>query len=51
VPAVYGDLANILLGGSRLARGMPKFDFLTADDVADVRAYLLSRRAELTAQH
>jgi quinohemoprotein ethanol dehydrogenase len=45
--AVYGDLANILISGSRLARGMPRFDFMTAEDVADVRAYLLARRAEL----
>jgi mono/diheme cytochrome c family protein len=49
-PAVYGDLANIL-GGSRLARGMPRFDFLGPDDVSDLHAYLLSRRAELAAQH
>jgi mono/diheme cytochrome c family protein len=49
-PAVYADLANILISGSRLARGMPRFDFMTADDVADVRAYLLSRRAALRAQ-
>jgi len=50
-PAVYEDLGNILISGSRLARGMPRFDFMAAADVADVRAYLLSRRAELTAQH
>jgi quinohemoprotein ethanol dehydrogenase len=50
-PAVYEDLAGILLSGSRLARGMPRFDFMGAEDVADLRAYLLSRRAELAAQH
>jgi len=27
---------------------MPRFDFMSAEDVADVRAYLLARRAELT---
>jgi quinohemoprotein ethanol dehydrogenase len=47
-PAVYADLGSVLIGGSRLARGMPRFDFMTPDDVADVRAYLLSRRVELT---
>jgi quinohemoprotein ethanol dehydrogenase len=46
-PGVYDDLANILISGSRLARGMPRFDFMRAEDVADVRAYLLARRAEL----
>jgi quinohemoprotein ethanol dehydrogenase len=51
-PAVYDDLAGILLSGSRLARGMPSFgNFFGAEDVADLRAYLLSRRAELAAQH
>jgi quinohemoprotein ethanol dehydrogenase len=49
-PEVYRDLSNIL-SGSRLARGMPQFDFLGPEDVADLRAYLLSRRAELAAQH
>jgi quinohemoprotein ethanol dehydrogenase len=48
-PGVYDDLPNLLIAGSRLARGMPRFDFMTAEDVGDVRAYLLSRRAELTA--
>ncbi len=48
-PGVYEDLAGILVSGSRLARGMPRFDFFTAEDVADVRAYLLSRRAEIAA--
>jgi mono/diheme cytochrome c family protein len=49
-PAVYADLSKILLGGSRLARGMPSFaEYFGADDVADLRAYLLSRRAELVA--
>jgi quinohemoprotein ethanol dehydrogenase len=50
-PAVYDDLESILVSGSRLARGMPRFEFLAVEDVADLRAYLLSRRAELAAQH
>jgi hypothetical protein len=29
---------------------MPRFDFLTTRDVADVRAYLISRRAALIAE-
>jgi PQQ-dependent dehydrogenase (methanol/ethanol family) len=45
-PAVFQDLPNIL-SGSRLARGMPRFDFMGTEDVAELRAYLLSRRAEL----
>jgi alcohol dehydrogenase (cytochrome c)/quinohemoprotein ethanol dehydrogenase len=46
-PAVYEDLEAIVRAGSRLSRGMPSFDFLTGEDVADLRAYLLARRAEL----
>jgi len=49
-PAVYEDLEGIVLSGSRLARGMPGFgDFLGPEDVTDLRAYLLSRRAALVA--
>jgi len=48
-PAVYDGLADILLSGSRLARGMPRFNYLGPEDVADLRAYLMSRRAALIA--
>jgi quinohemoprotein ethanol dehydrogenase len=50
-PAVYDDLERIVLSGSRLARGMPGFgDFMGPEDVADLRAYLLARRAALAAE-
>jgi len=50
-PAVYEDLERIVLSGSRLARGMPGFgDFMGSEDVADLRTYLLSRRAALVAE-
>jgi quinohemoprotein ethanol dehydrogenase len=50
-PAVYDELPAIVLHGGRLDRGMPDFGaFLSAEDVADLRQYLLARRAELVAE-
>jgi len=50
-PAVYEQLPAIVLGGGRIDRGMPEFaSFLDAEDVADLRAYLLERRAALVAE-
>jgi quinohemoprotein ethanol dehydrogenase len=50
-PAVYDALAAIVLQGARLERGMPEFgSFLGAEDVADLRHYLLERRAALVAE-
>jgi mono/diheme cytochrome c family protein len=47
-PAVYASLPAIVLEGAYAARGMPGFGpWLSADDVASLRDYLLSRRAEL----
>jgi mono/diheme cytochrome c family protein len=45
-PATYDEYADILLNGTRAARGMPSFaGRLTAADVDAVRAYVLTRRA------
>ncbi len=50
-PAVYDELPAIVLHGGRLDRGMPDFGaFLSAEDVGDLRQYLLARRAELVAE-
>jgi quinohemoprotein ethanol dehydrogenase len=50
-PAVYEILPTIVLEGSLLARGMPSFaGLLDAEQLAEVRQYLLSRRAALVAE-
>jgi quinohemoprotein ethanol dehydrogenase len=50
-PAIYGALDAIVLAGARLGGGMPRFDrWLTSQDVAAIRTYLLSRRAALAAE-
>jgi quinohemoprotein ethanol dehydrogenase len=47
-PAVYPLMEDIVLRGARLPTGMPRFDaWLGPDDVAAIRAYVLSRRAAL----
>jgi len=47
-PPVYEALGAIVLEGGRLDRGMPAFgSVLGAEDVADLRDYLLDRRAAL----
>jgi quinohemoprotein ethanol dehydrogenase len=47
-PAVYDSYAEIVLEGAFAARGMPVLKrWLTSHDVAAIRAYVLSRRAEL----
>ena len=46
-PAIYDALDAIVLQGARSPLGMPRFDaFLSQDDVAAIRAYLLARRAQ-----
>jgi quinohemoprotein ethanol dehydrogenase len=48
--ATYDSLENIVLSGAFEAKGMPRFDaWLDAEDVADIRAYLINRRAALLA--
>ena len=50
-PPVYEELPAIVLEGGRLDRGMPEFgSFLRALDVADLREYLLDRRAALVTE-
>jgi quinohemoprotein ethanol dehydrogenase len=47
-PRTYGMLDDIVLRGALLNNGMPRFDvWLRRDDVAAIRAYLLTRRAAL----
>ena len=49
-PAVYEQLDAIVLEGTRVANGMPRFDaFLGAQEVEAIRAYLLTRRAAFLA--
>ena len=50
-PPIYDALPEIALVGSLLARGMPSFDgVLDEAKLADIRQYLLSRRAALVAE-
>jgi hypothetical protein len=50
-PAVYDAFPAIVLEGGRLERGMPGFgSVLRAEDLADLREYLLERRAALVAE-
>ena len=47
-PAIYDQLNDIVLKGTRIPNGMPQFsEWLGAEDVAALRAYILSRRAVL----
>ena len=46
--ATYDSFDAIVRQGAYQQLGMPKFDFLSAADVAAVKSYLLSRRKELT---
>jgi quinohemoprotein ethanol dehydrogenase len=47
-PGIYDILDKIVLEGALANNGMPRFDaWLHADDVAAIRAYLLTRRAAL----
>jgi quinohemoprotein ethanol dehydrogenase len=50
-PEVYDQLADVVLRGAYLARGMPAFaDYLGDEDVEAIRAYVLTRRAALVAE-
>jgi quinohemoprotein ethanol dehydrogenase len=46
-PETLEALDRIVQQGAYTGLGMPKFDWFTADDVAALRAYVLSRRAAL----
>ena len=50
-PPIYDALPAIVLEGGRISGGMPSFaGNLDGADLADLRQYLLSRRAELVAE-
>ena len=50
-PAMMEAFEDVVLRGALLSNGMPSFDaYLEADDVAALRAYVLSRRAALRAE-
>jgi quinohemoprotein ethanol dehydrogenase len=50
-PQVYESLDSIVLAGALANNGMPRFDgWLRREDVAAIRAYLLTRRAALVAE-
>ena len=50
-PRIYDMLDDIVLRGALFGNGMPRFDaFLRRDDVASIRAYLLTRRAALLSE-
>lgn len=48
-PAIYDKFEQIVLGGALIEAGMPSFkEWLKPEDVASLRAYVLSRRATFT---
>ncbi len=50
-PATFTSYAKIVLEGGLIGEGMPSFKHaLNADDVEAIRAYVISRRNELTAK-
>jgi quinohemoprotein ethanol dehydrogenase len=48
LPETYDAMDKIVREGAYQQLGMPKFDFLTAEDVAAVKGYILTRRKALT---
>jgi len=49
-PTTFNAYSDIVLEGKRAAIGMPSFKrWLTADDVDAIRAYVLKRRADMSA--
>ena len=50
LPATYDNMDNIVRQGAYQQLGMPKFDFLTAEDLAALKNYVLSRREALMAE-
>ncbi|HXC58412.1 MAG TPA: PQQ-binding-like beta-propeller repeat protein, partial [Steroidobacteraceae bacterium] len=49
LPATYDAMDQIVRQGAYQQLGMPKFDFLTAEELTAVRNYVLSRRDALMA--
>ncbi|MBK7116432.1 MAG: PQQ-dependent dehydrogenase, methanol/ethanol family [Proteobacteria bacterium] len=48
-PATYDNMDQIVRQGAYQQLGMPKFDFLTEEDLAALKAYVLSQREALLA--
>jgi len=48
-PATLDSLEQIVRDGAYLGLGMPQFDWFSDQDLADLRAYILSERAALVA--
>jgi mono/diheme cytochrome c family protein len=48
-PATIDAIERIVRQGAYTGLGMPAFDWLTDDDVASLRGYVLARRATLLA--
>src|SRR5690606_41952718 len=48
-PATFDAIDSIVRGGAYRDLGMPAFGWLTEDDVAAIKDYLLTLRAELMA--
>jgi quinohemoprotein ethanol dehydrogenase len=49
LPATYDNMDQIVRQGAYQQLGMPKFDFLTAEDLAAIKSFVLSRREALMA--
>ena len=49
-PATYDNMDQIVRQGAYQQLGMPKFDFLTEEDLAALKGYVLSRREALLAE-
>jgi hypothetical protein len=48
-PAILDNLEQIVREGAYLGLGMPRFDWFSDRDLADLRAYILAERAALIA--
>ena len=48
-PATLASLEQIVRDGAFLGLGMPRFEWFTDTDIADLRAFILAQRAELIA--
>jgi quinohemoprotein ethanol dehydrogenase len=49
LPATYDNMEQIVRQGAYQQMGMPKFDFLTPEDLAAIKGYVISRREALMA--
>ena len=49
-PATFDIFESIVRDGAYLELGMPAFDWFSTNDIAALKAYVLSRRAQLLTQ-